>query len=169
MIYGSNSSVVDDVVHDTLNLHAQLASRDAVELAGMVKSCVEAADAAALAVGNLAGDLVAAAGGDGTGPRSRARERLFGQLDEAFRRWLAGVSGAHDAVDLAVEWHEQANVITQVAAADLLANVSPACWEGRIVRGRILTAAHADNRFRLSLRKALPHAYAPAEPAAAPA
>jgi CRISPR system Cascade subunit CasA len=159
MIYGSQSSVVDDVVHDSLALQASLARRDAVDQAETVKACVTAADEATLALGNLAGDLVAAAGGEGAGPRSRARERLYGQLDQEFRAWLAGVGPDRDGTELQTEWHRVAHAVTQAAAAELLRNISPACWEGRIVRGRVLTAAHAENKFRLTLRKALPYAY----------
>lgn len=160
MVYGSQSSVVDDVVHDTLNLHAHLARRDAETQAKVVQSCVQAADAAATALANLAGDLVAAAGGDGTGPRSRARERLFGQLDRAFHEWLSGVSAMADSVDLQTRWHETTKEIAQDAADELLSSIAPASWEGRLVRGHVLTAAHAENRFRIALRKSLPYAYA---------
>ena len=166
MVYGSNSSVVDDVVHDSLALRAGLARRDAVEQTEFVLSCVRAADAAALALGNLAGDLVAAAGGAGDGPRSRAREQLYARLDPEFRDWLLRVTGDADPNDLRDDWHRRADRVTREAADELLGNLSPACWVGREVRGRVMTAAHAQNRFRIALRNALPAAYA-AEPAPA--
>ncbi|MGH3585378.1 MAG: type I-E CRISPR-associated protein Cse1/CasA, partial [Pseudonocardia sp.] len=159
MVYGSQSSVVEDVVHDTLNLVAVLARHDATALVETVTSCVRAADSAALALGNLAGDLVAAAGGDGTGRRSRAREALYAEFDTAFRDWLTGVGPDADSVDMAITWHRTAHKLTENAAAELLRAVSPAVWEGRVVRQQVMTAAHAENRFRRSLRQALPHAY----------
>ncbi|MGE3287224.1 MAG: type I-E CRISPR-associated protein Cse1/CasA [Pseudonocardia sp.] len=159
VVYGSNASVVDDVVHDTLNLRAGLAEQGAVAQAEFVRACVQAAEDAALALANLAGDLVAAAGGIGDGPRSRARERLYARLDPEFREWLRSVGSDSDTDELRRDWHRRAQRVTQDAADDLLANISPACWVGREVRGRPMTAAHAENRFRISLRTALPAAY----------
>lgn len=158
VVYGSQSSVVTDLVHDTLNLHAHLARANAAEKAILVRDCVHAAEAAALALGNLAGDLVAAAGGDGAEPRSRARERLYSRLDPQFRSWLDTVTRDSDAVDLQTRWHTTARQSTVDAAHELLANISPASWEGREVRGRVLTAAHADKRFWKALDNALPFA-----------
>ena len=112
MIYGSQSSVVDDVVHDSVDLVAALARQDAADIVETVRSCVRAADDAAFVLGNLAGDLVAAAGGDGAAPRSRARERLYADLDGEFRTWLAAVgsnSDPSDPIDLAIDWHQRAH------------------------------------------------------------
>lgn len=161
MVYGSQAAVVDDVVHDTLDLRAGLAERGAVAQAEFVRGCVQAAENAALALANLAGDLVAAAGGSSDGLRSRAREQLYARLDPEFRAWLTRVGPDTDTEDLRSDWHGRARRVTQDAADELLSNVSPACWVGREVRGRPMTAAHAENRFRITLRKALPAAYAP--------
>lgn len=160
MVYGTQNSVVDDVVHDAVNLRASLARLDAVDRAGIVRSSVQAAEEAVLALANLAGDLVAAAGGDGDGPRSRARERLYGRFDPEFREWLLTLLPGADATDLRADWHVRARRLTLAAADELLHNVPPACWVGREVRGRPMTAAHADNRFRIALHRALPLAAA---------
>lgn len=159
MVYGSQSSVVDDVVHDALNLRASLARQDAADRAEIVRSCVQAADAAALALANLAGDLAAAAGGDGEGRRSRARERLYGQLDPEFREWLLTVVPDADETDLQADWHARTRRLALAASDDVLHNIPPACWVGRDVRGRTMTAAHAENRFRIALHAALPLAF----------
>jgi CRISPR system Cascade subunit CasA len=163
MVYGSQSSVVEDIVHDTLALRAVLTRKDAGALATVCISCVESAEAAAQAVGGLAGDLVAAAGGDGTGSRSRAMERLYAQLDSPFRSWLLTVGTGPSELELQAAWHGEASRVTTAAARELLDNVPPACWEGRLVRGHLLTAAHAEARFWKSVRSALPFAF-PAEP-----
>jgi CRISPR system Cascade subunit CasA len=168
MIYGSNNSVTDDIVDDTLSLRAVLARQDAEQLAGVATSCVQAAEKAAWVLGNLAGDLAAAAGGDGRGPHSRARERVYAELDSPFRRWLAALRADSDTVAIQTDWHKTVRLLVQAAAEDLLSRVPPACWEGRTVRGRVLTAAHAAARFRRDLREALRFAY-PAHPLAAPA
>jgi CRISPR system Cascade subunit CasA len=158
MKYGSKSSVVDDITNDTLALQAILARQDAGALVEVVRSSVQASEAAARALGNLAGDLAAAAGGEGTGPRSRAIERMYADLDGPFRRWLASVGPASDALDIQIEWHRTAAVLVGEAGRELTSRISPACWEGRTVRGRVLTAAHASARFRRDLYLALPYA-----------
>lgn len=157
MIYGAQSSVTEDVIDDSLALRAILARQDAEWLAQIAVACVEAADHAATALGNLAGDLAAAAGGDGTGPRSRAKEIAYAQLDRPYRDWLRGLGSDSDATAVQGHWHTTAWRIIQAAGRGLLANASPACWEGRVVRGRVLTAAHAADRFASALYEALPY------------
>ncbi len=159
MKYGSQSSVTDDIVHDTLALRAILARRDASDLAAVATACVEAAEAAAKCLGNLAGDVAAAAGGDGSGPRSRAMERVYAQLDEPFRHWLLTLRADADTIAAQTNWHRQAHQVVNGAARELLRQIPPACWEGRVVRGRVLTAAHAEVRYLTDLRNALPFAF----------
>lgn len=159
MIYGSQSSVTDDVVHDSLALRAYLAGRSATESASIVESCVEAADRAVRAVGNLAADLAAAAGGEGGGRRSRVMERLYADLDTPFRDWLRELRADSSSVDVQIDWHRTVRRIVGAAAAELTRRLPPAAWEGRKVRGRLLTAAHAESRFRKDLRAALAYAF----------
>lgn len=160
MAYGPQDSTTADIVDDIVGLRAVLARQDAVGLAGVAVSAAAAADAAARTLGNLAGDLAAAAGGDGSGPRSRAMESVYAELDVPFRRWLAGLRGDSDTIAVQVAWHKIARELATAAADDLLSRVPPACWEGRQVRGHELTAAHAAARFRRDLFQALPFAYA---------
>lgn len=159
MIYGSNSSVVADVVDDMLALRAVLTRRDADELVGVAVSCVSAAERAARALGGLAGDLAAAAGGDPEGPRSRALESAFAELDAPFRHWLAQLTSGSDTVEVQTDWHHTADHLIRRLAADLQRRVPLNAWAERTVRGRLLTPAHADARFRWNLREALPYAY----------
>jgi CRISPR system Cascade subunit CasA len=163
MVYGSNSSVVADIVHDTLAMPALLAELGAESLAEVARSCVRAAEEAARAAGNLAGDLAAAAGGDGAGPRSRTIEGVHARLDPLFRSWLLTLGPQVDATERQEVWHGEVSTLVQDAARDLLRDIPPACWEGRVVRGAVLTAAHAEAKFWKSLRTALPLAF-PGEP-----
>lgn len=156
MVYGSQSSVVDDVVDDTIALRAILATQDAQALVEIAVASVREADAAARTLGNLAGDLVSAAGGDGAGRRARAIERIYAELDGPFRSWLIGLGPDTDPVVAHREWHHTARKLVVAAAQELQREVSPAAWEGREVRGRVLTAAHAVDRFWRDLRAALP-------------
>lgn len=159
MIYGSNSSVVDDIVHDTLAMQALLAEQGAESLAGVARSCVQAAEEASRAVGGLAGDLAAAAGGEGSGPRSRTMEGVYALLDPLFRDWLLRLDPQADPTDLQIRWHEDVAAVVRGVARELLRDIPPACWDGRVVRGNVLTAAHAEARFWKALRAALPFAF----------
>lgn len=152
MKYGSNNSVTDDGVDDALALRAVLARQDASTLAGVVTSCVQVAEEAARAVGNLAGDLAAAAGGDGTGPRSGAMEAVYADLEAPFRYWPSELRPGSDAVGLQTAWHRTTHRLVRRAGDELLHTVSPACWEGRKVRDHVLTAAHAADPGSLSPR-----------------
>jgi CRISPR system Cascade subunit CasA len=174
LVYGSQSSVVQDSVHDSLGLRAILASQNAVDLASVVTSCVEAAEKAAAAVGYLAADLAAAAGGDGAGPRGQALERVYAAMDGPFRRWLptVGQDASADRTALQEGWHRTAREVAYLAAQELLDNVSPACWAGRVIkignRSEVLTVAQAEAKFLRNLARVLPFALV-RQPASAPA
>ncbi len=160
MVYGANSSVTDDIVNDALALRAILTRQDAQDLAHVAVSAVHAAEAAARAVGGLAGDLAAAAGGSGEGPRSRTMEQVYAQLDGPFRRWLLTVGDETDETVLKATWQETARSVVRGMADELLENIPPACWEGRVVRKQAnFTAAHAERQYWKALRDALPYAF----------
>jgi len=167
MVYGSNSSVVDDIVHDALALPTLLARQDARHLADAVRARVRDAESAVNAVGGLAGDLAAAAGGDGSGPRNRTRERVYALLDSRFREWLLTVRPSEDGTDPDIErlratWHRTVAEIVVRSARELLADIPPACWEGRRVGTQaVFTAAHAETKFWKALREAVPAAFRP--------
>jgi len=108
---------------------------------------------------NLAGDLTAAAGGDGAGRRSRWLERVYAELDRPFRDWLLHLRAGSDPTDAQISWHRQVADVVRAASRELLRDIPPACWEGRVVRGHVLTAAHAESRFWRGLRQALPFAF----------
>ena len=152
-------------MHDTLALRALLARQDAVRIADAVKACVRDAESAVNAVGGLAGDLVAAAGGNGSGPRNRIREQVYALLDSPFRAWLLTVRPSEDGADpdvdlLRTTWHETVADTVRRAARELLVDIPPACWEGRRVGPQEgFTAAHAEAKFRKALREAVPGAF----------
>ncbi|WP_250548526.1 type I-E CRISPR-associated protein Cse1/CasA [Pseudonocardia sp. H11422] len=170
MAYGSMSSVTDDIVHDTLALRTILATRGATEFAALATSCVDAADLAARAVGGLAADLAAAAGGEVDGPRSRASEQVYADLDAPFRSWLLTVGTGPGREDLQRAWHREAARVAQTAARELLDDIPPSCWAGRRVRNqKHFTAAHAEAQFWKAMYAALPLAFTkpPGQPDAA--
>jgi CRISPR system Cascade subunit CasA len=159
MTYGSQSSTTAEIVDDTMSLQAVLLAQDAADLRGAAVDSVEAAEKAARAVGSLAANLAEAAGGDPTGPRTRAVEMAYAELDPLFRRWLGGLGPETNALDCQADWHRQARRVIVELGRGLVRRASPSAWAGRIVRQRLMTVAHAELWFHRDLRAALSLAY----------
>jgi CRISPR system Cascade subunit CasA len=170
MNYGSQSSVTDDVIDDAMSLRSELMRRDAPDLVGVAVSCVDAADRAARALGDLALDLAHAGGKvpparaglpdpSDVADRTRAVELAFAELDVPFRTWLTGLGPASDPTAAQIAWHQIARFVVGDLARDLQRRASAVAWTGRWINGRMLTAAHAADRFDRKLREALPQAY----------
>lgn len=169
MIYGSQSSTTVDIIDDALSLHAVLLRQGAVDLAGVAVSCVAAAERAAKALGTLAGDLAAAAGcgrDEQNGPRTRAVESAFAELDPRFRAWVAALAADTDVVAAQIAWHKTVNEIIRGLGAGLIDRAPAKAWKGRAVDKRLVTLFDADKRFDRELRAALPLAYPAPTPAA---
>ncbi|SFP52402.1 CRISPR system Cascade subunit CasA [Amycolatopsis arida] len=170
MVYGSQSSVTDEVIDDVLPLHAELLRHGAPHLVGVALSCVDAADQAARALGQLALNLARAAGKvppnspglpdpADVAERTRAVELAYAELDRPFREWLTGLGPDIDPVAAQVAWHRRAERIIRQLADDLRRRAPEAAWVGRWVNNRPLTATHAVEWFRRALREALPYAH----------
>ncbi|HEX3787513.1 MAG TPA: type I-E CRISPR-associated protein Cse1/CasA [Pseudonocardiaceae bacterium] len=175
MIYRNNSSVTDEIVDDALALRTVLLAHNAQHLVGVVLACVAAAEAAAWALGSLALDVAHASGQrppktpgrpepHEIGPKTRAIELAFVELDGLFREWIARLGPAGDPTDEQAAWHRTVKQVIDVLAADVLAQAPMTAWVGRTVKGgqkRLVTSAQADLRFRRELRTAVPLAYPP--------
>ncbi|GAB3430779.1 hypothetical protein GCM10027436_04190 [Actinophytocola sediminis] len=161
MTYGSNSSVVTEIVDDALNLRAILFAQDAADLVGAAKQAVEDSEAGATAIGRLAENLAVASGSrDPAGPRARAREYAYSALDPVFRSWLAALDPDAVPQDSLTEWHRSADRALRALADELVADASPAAWVGRPNRlGRLVTSNHARKWCDDALRAAFNHAY----------
>ena len=165
MVYGSNNSVTDEIIDDALSLRAVLLRRDAQQVVGIAVACVEAAEQVARAIGQLAGNLASAAGGDPAGPRDRATETAFAELDVLFRAWLSSLGPDSNPTDEQVIWHRQAKRVAVTLSDDLMARAPAVAWVGRSVKGRLLTSNHALSWFHRDLHAAVPLAYDSAEAA----
>ena len=171
-VYGTQQSVIDEIIDDSVTLPVDLFHPDNRELARAAVGAVSDAEDAVTALGDLATGLAQAAGTDGEGPRATARDRGFGDLDAAFRQWLRGLTpstaqGAGDPGDdsaLPTErrraWQFTARGIVSRLGDELIESASEASWEGRVLDTRggpfWLNTSSADLRFRRALRTALP-------------
>lgn len=159
MTYGSQNATTTEIIDDQINVRAVLLAQNALELQGAVLDCAAAAENAAKALGTLAGNLAAAAGGSNDGPRDRAIESAYAALDSPFRTWLSELTADTDPLTCKQTWQYQARSLVTALGDELLGRAGPAAWVGRLVRQRLLTAAHADRYFHKALRDSLPLAY----------
>ncbi|WP_156754359.1 type I-E CRISPR-associated protein Cse1/CasA [Actinokineospora pegani] len=159
MTYGSNNSVIDEVVEDRLSVPALLVAEDAVDLTRVVLSCVSSAESAAKALGSLAASLAEASGGEYGPARSRAVESAYDALDPLFRRWVRDdIREGVDEDDVQRIFHLAAKRAVARLGAELVEAAPATAWSGRKKDGRALSATHAYKRFDGELRAALPKA-----------
>lgn len=161
--YGSQSSTVAEIIDDALSIHAVVVSAQGRDLAAAAIDAVAATDAAVTAFAHLAGNLAAAAGGDGTGDRDRAREHAYFLLDAPYRQWLAGLDSSTDVAAALERWYATARTVVWSAAQDLIDSAGPTAWVGRLdSAGRHINTPQADAWFRHALDQALPRPTRPA-------
>jgi len=163
MVYGSNNSVVAEIVDDALSVRAVLLGERGQALRNAAVDAVRGSDAAARAIGQLAENLALAAGGEPEGPDDRAREQAYFALDRPYRAWLAGLEAATAPREALTAWHQRARSLFEGLARDAVEAAGTPAWTGRVIRTgkgeRLLTAPVAELWFRSALRKALPLAF----------
>ncbi|MFI9388581.1 type I-E CRISPR-associated protein Cse1/CasA [Kutzneria sp. NPDC052558] len=163
MTYGSQSATTDDIIDDALDIHTLLLGADSAGLVDAAVQCVQAAELAARAVGNLAGNIATAAGRrEVDGPTSRATELAYARLDDLFRTWISTLGAGDDPTERKAEWHHTAYNAVRELGDQLIDQASPTAWIGRVAGGRKVSTSHADAWFRGTLRRCLPLAFPPA-------
>lgn len=159
MEYGSQSSTTAEIIDDAVSVSVVLLGEAGRELLATAVDAVNDADAAAWELGLLAANLAEAAGGDGGGPRDRAREIAYAELDRPYRKWLAELGPATSPIDARTLWQQQAAGIIRPLGRELVERAGPVAWRGREVRDRHVSTPEADLWFRRRLRKTLAYAY----------
>lgn len=95
-VYGSNESVFDEAISDSLAVPPRLLTGKDQESLHLVKTGMELLDELASAIAALAGNLQRAIGAEDTSLATRtARERFYSEIDSQFRAWLLGVGSAN--------------------------------------------------------------------------
>jgi len=153
VVYGTNDSVVDEIIDDRLTVALALLRRDRPALASIAEGAVTVADLGVRALRNLAEDLSRAAGGDGDGARVRADAAAYAQLDGLYREWLATLDDDTDPEAAIAAWRKDAHRLLRRLGADLVRDASPAAWTGREVQGRLLNTPRAEGMFLAALHK----------------
>lgn len=159
--YGTQQSVVDEIVDDTvvlpvITLHA---GNEAYGAAAV--DAVGDADDAVRALTRLAADLVRATGGEHTeGAMDTIRDRAFGALDGPYRKWLRELAQQTDLLEAQRQWRETVRRQVERLARQEIHSAGRPAVEGRVVdlpgRGStLLDAGRADLWFRGRLAKVL--------------
>ncbi|GAA1448850.1 type I-E CRISPR-associated protein Cse1/CasA [Nocardiopsis tropica] len=164
-VYGTQQSVIDEIVDDTVAMPVVLLNEQDSTLGQTAVDAVNDAEEAVMVLGDLATALAEAAGAETEAPRATARDRGFAALDEPFRKWLRDLRPSDNPLYPAEQrrqWQLTARQIVSGIGDDLLDSASEASWTGRVVAAKNgpvwLTASRADLRFRSGLRRALPMA-----------
>lgn len=160
MTYGGKQAVTEDIVDDGVALPVVLLAESDREMGITAVDAVRDAEESARLLGHLAGNLALAAGGDAGGPRERAEEAAYANLDPLFRRWLAGLGPETDPTQARARWQRIVRDRIGELGEDLVAQAGPAAWRGRTVGDWHISTPEADRNFRRQLRRLLPLAYA---------
>lgn len=155
MEYGSNNSVIAEVVDDALLVHAVLLGERGDVLRDVAFRAVAAADEAATALANLAGNVAAAAGGETEGPRDRARESAYFALDAPFRTWLGSLRPGVGSQERRTAWERFVEQAVRELGQEVVGGAGTPAWVGREVRGRYVSSPLAEAWFLAALRKTL--------------
>lgn len=161
VVYGSNNSVVDDVIDDRVTVSVALLGSRSPQLAAEAQNAVTVADEGVRALRRLAENLARAAGGTGDSARDRAEERAYAELGAAYLPWLRALDDDTDLASASAEWKSTARALLARLGRDLVRDAGPAAWAGREVRSRIgvelITTARAEGWFLAALDRAFGH------------
>ncbi|MFE2302668.1 type I-E CRISPR-associated protein Cse1/CasA [Streptomyces sp. NPDC059445] len=159
-VYGTQQSVIDDIVDDHLAMPVILLHRQDRSYARQAIGAAEDADRAVRALGDLAADLARATGSEQEGPQATARQMGFDALEEPYRRWLASMAEAGDPFTQRQQWQRSVRQLVARLGDQLVEAAGDAAWQGRTVTDKKggtlwLSAGLADTWFRGHLARAL--------------
>ncbi|MFJ7420947.1 type I-E CRISPR-associated protein Cse1/CasA [Streptomyces uncialis] len=160
-VYGTQQSVVDEVVDDGVTLPVVLLHEERPFHGTAAVDAVSDAEQAVTALGHLAGNLARAAGSDPVPLTEIARDLGFGALDGPYRQWLRNLGVSDDPVADRASWQATVRRIVHRLGRQLLDTAGPAAAEGRIIDlprtgKRWVDDARADLWFRTRINKILP-------------
>ncbi|MFI9627579.1 type I-E CRISPR-associated protein Cse1/CasA [Streptomyces sp. NPDC052042] len=167
-VYGTQQSVVDEVVDDGVTLPVVLLHEKRPLHGAAAVDAVADAERAVSALGHLAGNLARATGSPPGPATNTARDLGFGALDGPYRRWLAGLGRTRDPDASRTAWQAEVRRMVLDLGRELLDGAGRAAAEGRVVElpgvgTRWVDSSRADLWFRTRINKVLPKPPEPAE------
>ncbi|WP_255953969.1 type I-E CRISPR-associated protein Cse1/CasA [Streptomyces odontomachi] len=164
--YGTQQSVIDEVVDDRLEMPVVLLHQQDRRYARQAVAAAEEADRAVRVLGDLAADLARAVGSEAEGPKSAARTTGFDALEHPYRQWLAEMAQVTDPFEHRQTWQREVRGTVSRLGDRLIAAAGDAAWEGRVYTDRKnathwLNTGLADRWFRGRLARELADPDAP--------
>ncbi|MBQ1121906.1 type I-E CRISPR-associated protein Cse1/CasA [Streptomyces sp. B15] len=159
-VYGTQQSVVDEVVDDSVVLPVITLHEKNPVYGAAALDAVQWAEDAVEALGQLAGNLARAAGSDPAPPTGTARDAGFGALDGPYRAWLTDLLSFSDLEAARGAWKSTVRRHMSSLGRQILASAGPAADEGRMVElpglgSRWMDAGRANVWFAGRLNKVL--------------
>ncbi|GAA2265818.1 hypothetical protein GCM10010232_67570 [Streptomyces amakusaensis] len=159
-MYGTQQSVVDEMVDDSLTLPLVLLHEENPDYGAAAVDAAHDAEHAVTALGQLAGNLARAVGSDPTSAAGSARDLGFGALDGPYRRWLADLAPPSDLPEARRDWQVTVRARVIDLGQRLLDSAGLAASEGRVVEvpgvgKRWINDARAELWFRRRLNQVL--------------
>ena len=158
--YGPQEATFEDIYSDELTLSVAVMRVEHEDLSAEIDRQVRLTEEIARHVGNLAANLVRAAGesgdGAGDGARDRAKELFFSAVDTDFRTWLTQVDGRESARDAGRRWECSLRQHALDIQAELVRGASSSAIIGRDTGRGYMNVGIAENYFRAALNKHLP-------------
>ncbi|MEU6709022.1 type I-E CRISPR-associated protein Cse1/CasA [Streptomyces wuyuanensis] len=160
-VYGTQQSVIDEIVDDHLSMAVVLLHQQDRNAARQATAAVHDADSAVNALGDLATNLARAAGTETEGPRTTARERAYGELEAHYRVWLTRLAEAGDPYEERAAWQRLVHQAISGLGDQFIANAGDKAWQGRTLELKKstvwLNSALAAKWFRKALSEGLGH------------
>lgn len=159
VVYGTQQSVIDEVLGDALPMHLVLLHPQDTGLANAAIAAGNDADAAVRAIGRLANNLARAVGADPEGPRAAARDHAAGVLEGRYRAWLHTLRPGAAPEDRRSAWRQTVRDVIAAMGEELVDQAGETAWTGRLIEtsnGELwLNSAFAQRRFRSDLNYVL--------------
>lgn len=163
MVYGTQNSVVSEVIDDTLVTNSFLLSSEGREASGLIRETLSRTDDAVRSLGLFARNLRIAAGDKdrADSAKNQPQRDAYHELDGLFRRWLADITEDTNLHEAELAWNGRARLILWRIADELMRQTDPAAISGHGASGNKssdgwMTASKAKAIFRRKLYEALP-------------
>ena len=158
MVYGTQSSIVEETIDESVTLELGILTEQGAEISAMVRDNIQLTMDAAIALGQYAGNLLRAAGKEYEF-RPSVTESILHRMEDEFRSWLADLSVSDDVSAQAAAWQSKVHRIVENEADQLAVSAGPKAAIGTIYDEQLYNTAKARRQFGGRLYKLLPLAY----------
>lgn len=147
--YGSNESVVDAVVDDSINIRLAVLASDDPVLAARLNDAIELAGKAVSGLCRLAGGLADLNGRAEDGARRQANELAYNRLDHEFRSWIVDIEDLRGFDERFNEWKRRIRMIFGRLGDSIMQSASTKALIGKTdASGVVHSAGELDYRYR---------------------